>query len=98
MTATVSTESIVCPPWCVVPREKHQAELHLWEDCVVHDGAWRKFAEGGVYPSIFAQVDGTPTGHFPRAVIVNTAREDLTPDEAEALALAILEAVKEARA
>lgn len=97
-TATVSAESIVCPAWCTVTKEQHHADLHLWEGRVIHDSAWRKHAEWRTYASVFAEPDGTPSGHFPRAVIVNTAREDLTPDEAEALALAILEAVKEARA
>ena len=99
MTAVALTDSpaVACPPWCTVTQEDHLAQLPEWEDQVIHHS---DFNADGLAWSTVTYVDGTPDETEPLHVFTD-ARSDLpigVPiDEAEALAEAILAAVKEAR-
>ena len=86
---------IVCPSWCVISQEDHIADLPNWEGRVIH---WSALTER-VNHSSETYPDGTPVlDDEPPMIWINGLCEDLTVDEAERLAEAILAAVKEARA
>lgn len=86
---------IICPAWCTVGQEKHIADLPNWEGQVIHWSA----EEHGVAHSELGYPDGTPDDQEgPLVHVYGCATPELSPDEAEALAQAILAAAREARA
>ena len=86
---------IVCPSWCTVSTDQHIADLPNWEGYVIHWSA----ENHGVAHSELCYPDGTPDEtERPLVHVYGCATPELSPDEAEALAQAILAAVKEARA
>lgn len=82
---------IVCPDWCTVSYDEHFGDLGEWEGIVIHrsDGAI------GVYHSRCAYPDNALHDEAPSVSIESS--QDLELDEAEALAVRILECVAQAR-
>ena len=87
---------IVCPSWCVTPTEDHIADLANYEGFVIH---WSAEVHG-IAHSQSAYPDGTPDQTEGPLIHLydGGGAPELTPDDAEALAQALLAAVKEARA
>ena len=96
------TVAVVCPPWCVVPREQHVADLHELEGHAAHLSALRGGDGWTVGHSACWNADGTmPERGLERGTVnfgTAVTSGEVSLDEAEAFAQAILAAVTEMRA
>ena len=94
------TPTVVCPDWCTTPHAEHVDELPNWEGSVIHANTERVVAGCRVALSRLAYPDGTPDAHQPGALadLIMVEGQEMSVDDAQAFARAILAAVSEARA
>lgn len=86
--------TIVCPAWCVVPKQDHINDLFGHEGFVIHWSA----DHDEVRHSAISYPDGTPDPSESPLIFVDChASDGISPTDAEQLAQRILQAVKEAR-
>ncbi|CAG7574373.1 hypothetical protein FB554_2552 [Barrientosiimonas humi] len=81
----------VCPAWCTTPHEQHASELAGMEGQLVHHGAVDKDQPTEVWLCEATWPAGEPTGDQPTLTVAGSCQE-LTVDEARALAKALLRA------
>lgn len=89
---------IICPPWCLFPKEQHLDELKTLEGFVVHIGDTVGDPPGCHFTSM-TFVDGTPSPHEPEIAVRIGRQSDpaLTPAQTEEFAHQLLAAVREVR-
>ncbi|MDO9498101.1 MAG: hypothetical protein Q7J48_20525 [Nocardioides sp.] len=93
--ATPTPPHIVCPDWCRLTQDEHLEQLRDQEGFVIHYSEQRTGNGWSVEHTRAAFPDGTYDPTDPPQVMIHGM--DATLDAAEAMALAILAAVKEAR-
>ena len=82
--------ALVCPPWCVVDYDKHIAELGELEGRVIHWSAEKH----SIVHSVETYPDGTVSDP---AEIHIEGQQEMSIEEAEQFARALLASVEEAR-
>lgn len=91
---------IICPPWCVVTREEHLAEIRDLDDHVVHWSSERLAGEGcNVRIASTTQLDGTPDPTDPTHLFIKDDHfaDGAELDTAQQFGEGIIAAVREAR-
>lgn len=93
-----TTPKVVCPERCTIPHAEHVDELPNGEGSVIHTGSERIVAGCRVALSRLAYVDGRPEpDHLGAADVVFIEGQDMSVEDAERFAQAVLAAVAEAR-
>lgn len=93
--ATPTPPVIACPDWCRLSQSEHHEQLHDQEGFVIHYSETRAGQGWDVEHTRAAFPDGTLDPTDPPQVMIHGT--DATLEGAEAMALAILAAVEEAR-